>query len=221
MISLLLNAASDRASRVLCLGAHCDDIEIGCGGTLWSMASARPRMQMKWCVFSGERTRSGEAERSAEAWFAQGAEGAISVDNFTDGYFPSQWADIKRRFEAIRAEFEPDVIFTHHHDDSHQDHRVLHELTWNTFRNHLIFEYEIPKYEGDLSRPGVYVPLDERAATAKIELLMKHFATQQNKYWFTEDTFRALMRLRGIECRAPSGFAEAFHCRKLLLQLPA
>lgn len=201
--------------RVLCLGAHSDDIEIGCGGTLLKLIRANPGLEVRWVVFSGKAPRQRETRRSA-AFFLQGVRRAtVQTKSFKDGFFPEQWAGIKAEFERTKRAFDPDLVLTHYREDRHQDHRVLSDLAWNTFRDHLILEYEIPKYDGDLGQPNVYVTLEHDVCEQKIAGLMQHFATQRNKHWFTPDTFKALLRLRGIECASPTGWAEAFHGRKI------
>ncbi|MBT8398393.1 MAG: PIG-L family deacetylase [Gemmatimonadetes bacterium] len=203
--------------RVLCLGAHSDDIEIGCGGTLLSMISENPAMEVHWVVFSAEGARAEEAQNGAEAVLKGAARSVVEVLDHRDGFFPFRGTEIKEWFEALKTRFDPDLILTHWDGDRHQDHRLLSELTWNTFRNHLILEYEVPKYDGDLGNPNVFVPLSEEVRDRKIQLLMDTFSTQREKSWFSPETFLALMRLRGIECASPSGFAEGFHARKLTL----
>jgi LmbE family N-acetylglucosaminyl deacetylase len=204
--------------NVLCLGAHCDDIEIGAGGTLLRLIGAYPHLRVHWVVFGGkDPARAAEARRSADAYLNGCAGHSVDVQHYADSFFQYSGEAIKRHFLAIREQFQADVVFTHHGDDRHQDHRLINEFTWNTFRDHQILEYEIPKWDGDLSRPTVYSPLDEAVMTRKIDLLMTHFGTQRSKQWFTPDTFRGLMRLRGLECNAPSGFAEAFHSRKIVI----
>jgi LmbE family N-acetylglucosaminyl deacetylase len=204
----------DRVKRVLCLGAHSDDIEIGCGGTVLKLLRDHQGVQVLWVVFSGRGSRSREARSSAGAFLAGAQRTRIVVKQFRDGFFPVHAEAIKEYFEAIKSTFEPDLVFTHSRDDRHQDHRVLSDLTWNTFRNHLILEYEIPKYDGDLGIPNFFVRLDEEVCRKKVGYLCRYFQTQANKHWFSEDTFRALMRLRGIECASPTAYAEAFFCRK-------
>jgi LmbE family N-acetylglucosaminyl deacetylase len=205
---------SSQPRTILYLGAHSDDIEIGCGGTVLHLAKRYPGARIVWAVFSGDIQRAREAHRSA-ADFTRGSALTFVTESFRDGYFPFQGELIKARFEALKTEVQPDLIFTHRHDDAHQDHRLLAQLTWNTFRNHLIFEYEIPKWDGDLRTPNCYVSLDKAIVAKKTRLLLKHFGTQRSKHWFTADTFTALMRLRGLECASPSGFAEGFYGRKL------
>jgi LmbE family N-acetylglucosaminyl deacetylase len=217
MIKLNLDLSNDQALKVLCLGAHSDDIEIGCGGTILRLIDQYPKCIFHWVVFSAIGVRRAEAQRAAE-WFAgpQRLE-QILLKEFRDGFMPFDGAEIKSTFEEIKQSVSPDLILTHHRRDAHQDHRLLSELTWNTFRNHFILEYEIPKYDGDLGQPNVFVPLESELCEAKIRYLMDAFQSQRNRKWFEESTFRSIMRLRGMECNAPSGYAEAYHCRKLVL----
>lgn len=203
--------------RLLCLGAHSDDIEIGAGGTLLKLADEVPDLEICWVVFSAPGPRADEARLSAEDFLAGVARKEIIVGSFRESYFPSEWVSIKEWFEEVKAKFDPHLVLTHFRDDRHQDHRVLSDLAWNTFRNHLILEYEILKYDGDLGQPNLFVPLTEQLCTRKIELLLKHFKTQSTRHWFTSDTFAAMHRIRGIECASASGRAEAFYCRKLSL----
>ena len=214
MISLQLA----KAERLLVLGAHCDDVEIGCGGTLLHLIERHPALEVRWVTFSGDRQRQGETARSAEAFLAHAAERRYDVYDFRDGYFPWAGDAIKDRFEEIAAEYRPDIVLTHYRDDRHQDHRVVAELTWNTFRNQLVLEYEIPKWDGDLGRPNVYVPLPESVCRLKIANLMEFYRSQRSRDWFTEDLFWGLMRIRGVECRSPSGFAEAFYGHKVAIE---
>jgi LmbE family N-acetylglucosaminyl deacetylase len=203
--------------RVLCLGAHSDDIEIGVGGSLLNLVEQVPNLEICWVVFSAPGPRADEARRSAEDFLAGIRVKHVEVGTFRESYFPSEWSLMKDWFEGIKATFDPDVVFTHYRHDRHQDHRVLSDLAWNTFRNHLIFEYEILKYDGDLGNPNMYVPLSERLCNLKVDLLLKHYRTQATKHWFTRDTFEAMHRIRGVECASPTGRAEAFYCRKLVL----
>jgi LmbE family N-acetylglucosaminyl deacetylase len=205
--------------RVLCLGAHSDDIEIGAGATLLQLASEVHDLEIMWVVFSAPGRRAGEARQSAEDFLSDISRKEIKIGSFRESYFPSEWPSIKEWIEAIKAKFDPDVVFTHYRHDRHQDHRVLSDLAWNTFRNHLILEYEILKYDGDLGQPNLFVPLSERLSSRKIEMLLKHFKTQSSKHWFTRDTFAAMHRIRGIECASYTGLAEAFYSRKLLLRV--
>lgn len=204
--------------KVLCLGAHSDDIEIGCGGTLLRLIQEQPGLQFYWFVFNACGARKAEAKRSARAFLSQTRAQRIRLGNFKESYFPSQWPAIKDAFEKVKREFRPDLVFTHFYEDRHQDHRVLSDLAWNTFRNHLILEYEIPKYDGDLGTPNVYIPVSREIGERKVAVLLRHFQSQVNKHWFTAETFWALLRLRGIECASPTQYAEAFHCRKLSLK---
>jgi LmbE family N-acetylglucosaminyl deacetylase len=202
--------------RILCLGAHSDDIEIGVGGTLLKLAKQHSDLEIWWVVFSAAGLRAEEARRSADEFLAGVAQKQIKIGSFRESYFPSEWPGIKDWFEEIKAKFDPEIVFTHYRDDRHQDHRVLSDLAWNTFRNHLILEYEILKYDGDLGAPNVFIPLSEEVCTRKVELLLKHFQTQLTRHWFTRDTFEAMHRIRGIECASVTGRAEAFYCRKLV-----
>jgi LmbE family N-acetylglucosaminyl deacetylase len=202
--------------RILCLGAHSDDIEIGCGATILRLTAERPGSSVRWVVFSATPEREREARASAADHLAAAGQSEVIVHAFRESYFPYIGTEIKDAFERLKSGFIPELILTHHRHDLHQDHRTIAELTWNTFRNHLIAEYEIPKYEGDLGSPNVFVPVAEAVARRKIELILKHFPSQASRTWFRADTFQAVMRLRGVECNAPEGFAEAFHCRKVV-----
>jgi LmbE family N-acetylglucosaminyl deacetylase len=202
---------------ILCLGAHCDDIEIGCGGTVLRLLAERPGSSVTWLALASNMARETEARGAAAEFVAEAGSADIIVERFRDGYFPSQFSDIKELFEATKRRVKPDLILTHHRHDRHQDHRTVAELTWNTFRDHLIAEYEIPKYEGDLGHPNLFVPLTEATAMRKIELILQHYPSQKQRSWFRTETFEAVMRLRGIECNAPAGLAEAFHVSKLVI----
>ena len=184
------------------------------------LAAQAPDLEIRWVVFSAPGLRTEEARRSADEFLAGVATKQVIIGSFRESYFPSEWLSIKDWFEEVKAKFDPDVVFTHYRDDRHQDHRVLSDLAWNTFRNHLILEYEILKYDGDLGNPNLFSPLSEQFCRRKIELLMKHFQTQATKHWFTPDTFQAMHRIRGIECASVTGFAEAFYGRKILLDGP-
>ena len=213
----MISATFENLRTVLCLGAHADDIEIGCGGTLSKLIEQNPAVTVHWVVFSANEERAAEARQSAGR-FLQAATGShLSVHNFRDSFFPYQAEAIKESFHAIAAEVSPDVIFTHRPDDAHQDHRVVSDLTWCAFRNHAILEYEIPKYEGDLGRPNLLVQLSAQQAQQKVDHLLSEFKSQHTKPWYTEDTFRSLMRLRGLECHSPSRYAEGFYARKLVM----
>ena len=202
--------------RVLCVGAHCDDIEIGCGGSLLRLLAERPGSEVHWEVFSSNPERERETRGSAAEFLASAARATVAVKQFQESYFPDQWGAIKGSFEQLKAT-SPDLVFTHHRHDQHQDHRVLAELTWNTFRNHLVLEYEIPKYEGDLGAPNVFLPLTAEGGRRKVDLILRHYRSQAARSWFRAETFQAVMNLRGVECNAPEGLAEAFHCRKIVL----
>jgi LmbE family N-acetylglucosaminyl deacetylase len=202
--------------RILCLGAHSDDIEIGLGGTLLKLIEQQSDLEVWWIVFSAPGYRAAEAQASANDFLSAVKNREIRLGSFRESYFPSEWPAIKDWFEEIKAKFSPDIVFTHYRDDRHQDHRVLSDLAWNTFRNHLILEYEILKYDGDLGSPNVFVPIPEQLCSRKIELLLKHFKTQATKHWFTSDTFEAMHKIRGVECASTTGRAEGFYCRKLV-----
>lgn len=214
-----LNLSDDKAAplKVLCLGAHSDDIEIGCGGTILRLLQDYPQCTIRWVVFSAGGVRINEAQRAAELFAGKSIVGGPQIESFKDGFMPFDGAEIKTVFEQLKQEISPDLVFTHNRKDSHQDHRLLAELTWNTFRDHLILEYEIPKYDGDMGQPGVFVPLSAELCEKKVQFLMDAFQSQQPKRWFEQETFRSLMRLRGMECNSPSGYAEAFYCRKMVL----
>jgi LmbE family N-acetylglucosaminyl deacetylase len=206
-----------RVKRVLCLGAHSDDIEIGCGGTVLRMIEQSKSVEFYWLVLSANPNRAKEAERSANAFLSGARKKAVVVKCFRDGFLPYLGPPVKECFEELKKVFRPDVIFTHCRHDLHQDHRLVCELTWNTFRDHFILEYEIPKYDADLRSPNFFVPLSEAHARKKVKSLMRYFTTQQNKRWFSEELFYGLMRLRATEAASPSRYAEAFCCRKALL----
>ena len=195
--------------KVLAIGSHADDIEIGCGGTLLRLAREVPGLELHWVVLSAAGERAEEARASAEVFGAE-----VEVQGFRDAFF-RYGGEVKEFFEELKGRFEPDLVLTHHDDDRHQDHRLVAELTWNTFRDHLILEYEIPKYDGDLGAPNVFFPLEDEVARRKVEVLLEAFPSQGRKPWFSEDLFMGLMRLRGMECNAHSGLAEAFYARKL------
>jgi LmbE family N-acetylglucosaminyl deacetylase len=216
MKPLQLATANERLS-VLCLGAHSDDIEIGVGATLLSLIVQGVRLKVQWCVLSAIGQREAEARASAEEFLVDAEMAEIEVMSFEDGFFPEQGQMIKRWFEQLKTRTNPDVIFTHFGNDAHQDHRKVSRLTWNTFRDNCILEYEIPKWDGDLGQPNVFMPVSADTLERKIELLVKHFSSQREKHWFDGETFRALARLRGMESRAAGRYAEAFFARKLVL----
>ena len=217
MIHLKLDGAATGELQILCLGAHSDDIEIGCGGTILRLAQEHPNCVFHWVVFSAIGVREGEAKRAAAQFVPAGRLKGPLLKTFPDAFMPFMGAEVKRAFEELKQSVSPDLIFTHNRKDAHQDHRLLSELTRNTFRDHLILEYEIPKYDGDMGQPNVFVPLDTETYQKKVRIIMDAFQSQHSKRWFQPDTFLSLMRLRGMECNAPSGYAEAFYCRKLTL----
>ena len=216
MRGLQLAKPGERFS-VLCLGAHSVDIEIGAGATLLSLMERGIQLDVHWCVLSGGVVRDEEARKSAADFLEKAARAEVEVMSFRDGFFPEQGEAIKQWFEALKVRVAPDLILTHRRDDAHQDHRKVCELTWNTFRDHQILEYEIPKWDGDIGQPNVYVPVSADALKRKVELLMAHFGSQRSKRWFDDETFRGLARIRGMECCAPERYAEGFFGRKLTL----
>jgi len=213
----MIRLQAENLRTVLCIGAHADDIEIGCGGTLLNWLEEGQAIDVYWVVLGAEGRRAEEAALSAQRFLAGARNQTVVVKGFRDSYFPYVGGEIKEYFAELRSQVEPDAIFTHRRDDAHQDHRLVAELTWCAFRDHLILEYEIPKYEGDLGHPNVYVPLAESVCRRKIHMLMESFPTQRTKPWFTEDLFWGLMRLRGSECNSPTRYAEGLYCRKLTL----
>jgi LmbE family N-acetylglucosaminyl deacetylase len=217
MLELTLPSAYRRATRILCLGAHCDDIEIGCGGTLLKLLARRGRWDVTWAVFSSSRQRERELRASARHFLRRAAHSRVLAYQFKDSFFPAEYATVKDTFESLKHLPAPDIVFTHHRLDLHQDHRLIGELTWNGFRRHLILEYEIPKYEGGLTTPNAYVQLTRTQATTKTRALLSSYPSQRSKPWFSAETFSALMRLRGVEAGPGSGWAEGFHVAKLNL----
>jgi LmbE family N-acetylglucosaminyl deacetylase len=217
MISFKFNKAQNEGLKILALGAHCDDIEIGCGGTLLKLMAQYPIQQLVWVVFASNETRKQEAVNSAKQ-FLQGLDHCdIQVLSYRDAFLSFSALEIKEYFESIKKQIDPDVVFTHYRDDRHQDHRLISDLTWNTFRNHCILEYEIPKYDGDLGIPQFFSHLSPEHAEKKVDILLNAFESQKNKHWFDRETFLALMRIRGLESAAESKYAEAFHARKILI----
>lgn len=203
--------------KLLCLGAHADDIEIGCGGTLLRLLRERPGSTVQWVVFAANPVREAEARASARAFLASAGSSQVIVHHFRESYFPSIVSEIKDAFEQLKQSSAPDLVLCHRKLDAHQDHRVIADLAWNTFRDHAIWEYEIPKYDGDLGLPNVFVPISRSDAELKVELLLQHFPSQAGRAWFRRDTFHSLMGLRAIECNAPEGRAEAFYVRKVVV----
>jgi LmbE family N-acetylglucosaminyl deacetylase len=217
MINLNLGVGNDADLTVLCLGSHSDDIEIGCGGTILRLIEQYPACKFYWVVFSAIGVRKAEAQRGAELFAGTERLERILLKDFPDGFMPFVGSEVKSVFEELKQAISPDLIFTHQGKDAHQDHRLISELTWNTFRDHFILEFEIPKYDGDLGQPSVFVPLETDISQKKAHHIVGTFQSQHTKRWFEESTFLSLMRLRGMECNAPSGYAEAFYCRKLVL----
>ena len=213
----MAQATQLRAQRLLCLGAHCDDIEIGCGGTVLKLIEENPGIEVTWVVFTSTPERRAEAELGAQKFCEGAASLNTIVHDFRDGFLPYRGEQVKDAFEALKAQCDPDLILTHYRNDLHQDHAKVSELTWNTWRNHLILEYEIPKWDGDLGQPNGFVHLSKAQAARKIELLQEVYNSQSNKQWFTDDLFHSLLRLRGMEANSPSLLAEAFYIRKLVL----
>lgn len=214
MIGLDFCGSSDREICILCLGAHSDDIEIGVGGTILELAQRYPSARIAWHVLAADGPRAEEARESAAYFTRSFSNAEIKVHDFVDGTFPEQLTAIKRVLEKAKASFPADVVFTHYRDDLHQDHRTVNEATWQTFRDHLVLEYEILKYDGDIGRPNAFFPLSDAVRNQKLEALRKFFGSQSDKDWFSDETFSAMLRIRGVECRSPSGYAEAFYCRK-------
>lgn len=216
MLPFTIPLAGDSPLNVLCMGAHADDIEVGCGGTILRLAGEVPKLCVRWIVFSGEGARETEARNSAAAFLGGVSKNRIEVLRFRDGYFPFQGAEIKDFFETLKRDFQPSIILTHWAGDAHQDHQLVAKLTHNTFRNHLVLEYEIPKYDGDLGNPNFFVPLTRTQLRRKIEAIRQNFPSQHARSWFSDDTFEGIARLRGIGCNAPEGVAEAFYVRKIV-----
>ena len=215
---LKISFGGSPTKKILCLGAHCDDIEIGCGGTIMKLARTLNDAEIRWVVFSSDDRRGEEALGSAKDFLRGVKKKKIQINRFRNSFFPYHGAEIKEYFEKLKQEFQPDIIFTHYRKDLHQDHRLISELTWNSFRDHLIFEYEIPKYDGDFGSPNFFVHLDEVICRRKIDKLLKYFQSQYDKRWFTRDTFLSILRLRGMESNAPENYAEGFYCRKIIYE---
>jgi LmbE family N-acetylglucosaminyl deacetylase len=218
MISASLLLAELKSPGIVCLGAHCDDIEIGCGGMLAALAETCPRATFTWIVFCGDEVRATESMQAATGLLGDSANVQMHFLELRDGFLPYDGGEAKSKLRGITESLRADIVFTHYRDDAHQDHRLVSELTANEFRDHLVLEYEVPKYDGDLGSPNVFMPLADEAATRKIDVILESFASQGDKHWFTRETFAALMRLRGIEAGRAVPFAEAFYCRKMVLQ---
>jgi LmbE family N-acetylglucosaminyl deacetylase len=215
LLNLNFSSRTNSTRKILCLGAHCDDIEIGCGGTILRWLQEDAGLEFYWVVLSSNRERKKEASKSADIFLKGARKKKILIESFRDGFFPYRGAEIKEYFEALKKRVSPDIVLTHYREDRHQDHRLVSDLTWNTFRRELILEYEIPKYDGDLGQPNFFVHLNELVCRKKIQNILDIFKTQTEKHWLTEDTLRALLRLRGVESHAPEKYAEAFYCRKM------
>ena len=219
MLPIQLRPTPGRPVEVLAVGAHADDIEIGCGGTVLHLVAAGFPLRVTWVVLAATGVREREAVASAAAFLKDVEQTTVVLKSFRDGFFPWAGAEVKEVFEGLKGEVDPDLVIAPRRADAHQDHRLVAELTWNTFRDHLVLEYEIPKYDGDLGNPNLFVPLPAETCQRKVELLLEQFPSQHDHPWFTADTFWAMLRLRGVESNAPSGFAEGFHCRKATLDL--
>ena len=202
--------------KVLFLGAHPDDIEIGCGGTIIDLLKHYNNAEIYWVVFSGNEIRKKEAIKSANAFLKDIEKKTVIQKSFKENHFPYNGEKIRQVFSTVKSKFNPDVIFTHYRNDFHQDHRIISELTLNTFRDNIILEYEIPKYDGDLSKPQIFSPINKNILKSKVSLIIKYFQSQNDKFWFTEETFKSIARIRGIESKSKSGYAEAFYCRKII-----
>lgn len=218
MFSLSFNGGPEPLRSVLVIGCHSDDIEIGCGGTILTLTRSVPDLNVTWVVLSAEGARSDEARSSADAFLASAGSASVDVHGFRDGFLPHLGAAVKEVFEALKVTIEPQIVLTHARDDLHQDHRLASDLTRETFRDNLILEYEIPKVDGDIGRPNLYVPLTSSIASEKVALLHEHHVSQAGKHWFDDETFLGLMRLRGVEAVAPERYAEAFTCRRAVFQ---
>ncbi len=221
MLALTLAPLPGRRLEVLCIGAHCDDIEIGCGGTILSLQKRHAKCRIHWLVLTSVPSRRREAMAAMRAIVRPSNRGEVRIFELPDGYLPAHFAAAKRQFEEAKQVIEPDVVFTHHGLDRHQDHNLVSQMTWQTFRDHMILEYEIPKYDGDLVTPNMYVPLSSTVAARKVDVVTRTFFSQKSKSWFSSENLLAAMRIRGLECRASSGFAEAFHARKFVGSLGA
>ena len=217
MLNLNFSDRIHSRGKILCLGAHADDIEIGCGGTVLRWLEEHPTLEFYWVVLSSSRERKKEALKGADLFLQGARKKTVLVEKFRDGFFPFSGTEVKEYFEDLKKRFSPDIVLTHYRDDRHQDHRLLSDLAWNTFRGELILEYEIPKYDGDLGQPNLFMPLSESVCGKKVQNILDVYQTQARKHWFTEDTFRSLLRLRGMESGGAEKYAEAFYCRKMIL----
>jgi LmbE family N-acetylglucosaminyl deacetylase len=217
MFSFSLGSTSAQPLKILCLGAHPDDIEIGCGATMLKLQTAHPNSDIRWVVFSGNTRRADEARCGAERFRTNSAKLVVDVLNFRDGFFPYEGIAIKEYFETLKQTYAPDLILTHYRDDRHQDHRVISDLTWNTFRNHLIWEYEVPKFDGDFGAPNLFVTLEDALVDRKCTSVLDVFTSQQEKHWLTDELLRSVLRIRGMEAGGETRYAEAFYTRKVTI----
>jgi LmbE family N-acetylglucosaminyl deacetylase len=215
MLPLNLEKNTQQGFTILCIGAHCDDIEIGCGGTILKLTQEYEVTAVKWVVFTSTDERAAEAQVSASQFLQDVIQKEIIIHKHRDGFLPYLGYEIKSDFEDLKKDFSPDIIFTHYRNDRHQDHRFISDLTWNTYRNHLILEYEIPKYDGDLGVPNFFVPLATAVTDKKVDIILQSFKTQAAKHWFDKETFLSLMRIRGMESASETCYAEAFYARKI------
>lgn len=215
MVELQFPAGVQSPLKLLLIGAHADDIEIGCGATILSLLERYLKCEVRWVVLSGSEERQGEAKQSADLFLRNAGDKRVNILSYEDGYFPQHSAEIKKYFEDELKQYDPSIVFTHHRHDLHQDHRIVSELTWNTFRNHLILEYEVFKYDGDLGQPNVYFRVSEKKCKEKVSNIMQCFQSQSEKHWFTEDTFWSMLRIRGVEVASSSKYAESFYGRKI------
>lgn len=218
MLSLGFAKPENSPYKILCLGSHCDDIEIGCGGTILKLLRNNRNTAFYWVVLSSDERRAKEARESANTFLQSARHKNIIIESFRDGFLPFLGGEIKRYFEQLKKEFMPDVVFTHHRGDLHQDHRFISDLTWNTFRDHLILEYEIPKYDGDLGSPNFFVHLTQEICKKKIQYILESFESQKQRQWLEDEIFLSILRIRGMESNSPSKYAEAFYCRKIVLE---
>jgi LmbE family N-acetylglucosaminyl deacetylase len=216
MLGIRLSIDQERPFRVLFLGAHSDDIEIGCGGTILRLLQEYHEMEVCWVVFAAHGKRASEAEMGADLFLRNAKRKKVLIEGFRESFFPYEGAKIKEYFEKLKIDFTPELIFTHFRMDLHQDHRIINELTWNTFRDNLILEYEIIKYDGDLGNPNVFIHLDAEICHNKVQYLLESFETQSTRAWFSKDVFLSLLRLRGVESNSPYNYAEGFFCRKIV-----
>jgi LmbE family N-acetylglucosaminyl deacetylase len=211
---LHLEAPAGRPLSILAIGAHPDDIEIGAGGALLSLAAAYPGLQARYVVMTGTAERHQEAHSAASA-FLPSADVRIDLHELPEGRFPAVWAQVKDALEEVARSCSPDLVLAPTRADAHQDHRTIGEIVSTVFRDQLYLGYEIPKWDGDLGQPSMYFPLSAGVARRKVELLHKCFPSQRGRDWWDDEVFLGMARLRGMECRAP--YAEAFTCTKAVI----